>query len=184
MQRDVVRLGIQFVQRDHGDIQLLSEAGSHIRIVRHHLHPERERAARNFHANPAQSNDAQRLAAKLGALQRLLLPFAGLHGGVGTHQGARHGQHQSEGVFRDGNRIAAGSVHHHDAALGGGVEIDVVDTHARASDDAQLGSLVHHGRIDEGCRADNDGVGVGQLAGKSFLVGTDDGPVAVLAKDL
>ena len=85
---------------------------------------------------------------------------------MGPHQGTRHGQHESEGVFGDGNRIAARSVHHHDAALGGGVEIDVVDAHAGASDHAQLGSLVHHGRIDKGRRAHNDGVSVGQLTGK------------------
>ena len=74
-------------------------------------------------------------------------------------------------MFGDGNSIAAGRVHHHDAALGGGVQIDVVDADAGASDDAQLGGLVHHGRIDKGRRADNDGVGVGQLSGKVSLSG-------------
>ena len=97
---------------------------------------------------------------------------------------ARQRQHESEGVLGDGDRIAAGRVHDHDAALGGGIEIDVIDAHARASDDAQLGRLVHHGGVDEGGRAHQNGVGIGQFAGKRFFVGRDDGPVAVLGKDL
>ncbi len=158
MQRDVVGLRVQFVQRSQRDIQLLGEAGRNVRIVRDHLHPEGLGAARNLDANPAESYDAQSLAAKLGALQRFLFPLAGLHGGVGAHQAPRQRQHESEGVFGDRDRIAPGRVHHHDTALGSGVEIDVVDTHAGASDDAQLGSLRHHGRVNKRRRAHQDGV--------------------------
>ena len=74
-------------------------------------------------------------------------------------------------MLGDGDRIAAGSVHHHDAALGGGIEIDVVDAHARASDHAQFGSLVHHGRVDEGRRAHHDGVCIRQFTGERSLSG-------------
>ena len=86
MQRDVVRLGEELVQRRQGDVQLLRQAGRDVRIVGDHLHAEGQRAARDFDADAAQSDDAQRLAAKLGALQRLLLPFAGVHGGVGARE--------------------------------------------------------------------------------------------------
>ena len=73
----------------------------------------------------------------------------------GRAPGNAPGQHQSEGVFGNGNGIAAGSIHHHDAALGGCIEVNVVDAYARAPDDAQLGGLVHHGRINKCCRATN-----------------------------
>ena len=75
----------------------------------------------------------------------------------------RQRQHEREGVLGDSDGIAARRVHHHDAAFGGGVEIDVVDAHAGASDDAQLGGLVHHGGIDERGRAHQDGIRCGEL---------------------
>ena len=137
----------------------------------------------DFDSDAAQADDAQRLAAKLGALQRLLLPLAGMHGGVGAHQVTRQRQHESEGVLGDRDGIAAGRVHHHDAALGGGVEIDVVHAHAGASDDAQLGGLVHHGGIDERGRAHQYGVRSGQFAGERLFVGGYDVPVVVFAED-
>ena len=167
------------------DVQLLRQAGRDVRIVGDDLHAEGQSAARDFDADAAESDDAERLAAKLGALQRLLLPLAGLHGGVSAHQDERASrQHESEGVLGDGNSIAAGRIHHHDAALGGGVEIDVVDAHAGAPDDAQLGSLVHHGRVDEGRRANHDGIGIGQFAGERLFVGRNHGPIAVFAENL
>ena len=164
-------------------VQLLRQAGRDVRIVRDHLHPEGLRATRDFDAHAAQSDDAQRLAAKLGALQRLLLPLAGMHGGVGTAELTRHRQHEGEGVLGDRDGVAAGSVHHHDAALGGGVEIDVVHAHAGASDDAQLGRLVHHGGVDEG-RPERTRMASASASSPSerFLVRGDNGPVAVLGE--
>ena len=169
MQGDVVRLGEQLVERRQRDVQLLREAGRDVGIVRDDLHAEGEGAAGNFDADAAQSDDAQGLAAKLAALQRLLFPLAGMHGGVGPRELTRQGQHESERVLGDRYGIAAGRVHHHDAALGGGVEIDVVDAHAGASDDAQLGRLVHHGCIDEGRRAHQNGVGIRSVPRRELL---------------
>ena len=57
---------------------------------------------------------------------------------------ASHRQHECKGVLRNGHRVAARSIHDHDAVLGSRIEIDVIDAHARASDDPQLGSLGHH----------------------------------------
>ncbi len=126
----------------------------------------------------------KRFAAQLAALQGLLFPLAGVHGGVGPCELTRHGQHEREGVLSNRHGVAAGSVHDHDAALGGSVEIDVVDAHPGASDDAQLGRLVHHGGVNEGSRAHQNGVGIGQFPDQRFFVGGDDGPVALLSKDL
>src|SRR5664280_418575 len=83
-------------------------------------------------------------------------------------------------MLGDSDSIAARRVHHHDAALGGSVEIDVVDAHAGASDDAQLGSLVHHGSVDERGRADQYSVRSGQLTGESLFVGGYDFPVTMV----
>ena len=41
-------------------------------------------------------------------------------------------------MFRGGDGVAEGRVHHHDAALRGGGNIDVVDADAGAADDLQL----------------------------------------------
>ncbi len=89
MQRDVVGLGEDLVERCQRDVQLLGQAWRDVRIVGDDLHAEGQSAARDFDADAAESDDAERLAAKLGALQRLLLPLAGLHGGVSSHQVAR-----------------------------------------------------------------------------------------------
>ena len=44
---------------------------------------------------------------------------------------------QGEGVLGGGDGVAAGGVYDDDAALGGGVEVDVVDARAGAGDDLQ-----------------------------------------------
>ena len=183
MQRDVVRLGVELIQRNHGDIQLLRQTRRDVRIVRDHLHTEGKGATRDFDADAPQSDDAQRLAAQLGALQRFLFPLAGVHGGIGAGEEARQRQHESKGVLGDRYSIAAGSVHDDDAALGSGIEIDVIHAHTGAPDDAQSGGLVHHRGVNKRGGADQDGVGGWQLRGKCFFVGRNHRPVGMLSKD-
>src|SRR5208337_1557846 len=131
-----------------------------------------------------QADDAQHLAAQLAALQRLLFPLAGMHGRVSPSELTSQGKHESEGVFGNRYGIAARRVHHHDAALGGGIEIDIVDAHPGASYDAQLGRLVHHGGVNESGGAHQNGVGIGQFPDECLFVGGNHRPVTLLSKDL
>ena len=75
----------------------------------------------------------------------------------------REGQHQRQRVLGNGDGIAARRVHHRNAALGGGVEVDVVHAHASAPDHPQLWRLVHHRGIHEHCRAHQQRVSIGQF---------------------
>src|ERR1035438_5510624 len=95
----------------------------------------------------------------------------------------RQGQHESEGMLGDSDSIAARGVHHHNAAFGGSVEIDVVQGRASASDDAQLGGLVHHGRVNERGRADQDAIRCGELTRERLFVGGYNFPVFVFAEN-
>src|ERR1022692_1005879 len=95
----------------------------------------------------------------------------------------RQGQHESEGMLGDSHSIAAGRVHPHDAAFGGSVEIDVVHAHAGASDDAQLGGLVHHGRVNERGRADQDAIRGSEFTRERVVVGGYNFPVFVFAEN-
>ena len=72
-------------------------------------------------------------------------------------------QHEREGVLSHGNRVAARSIHHQDARGGGGGQIDVIDAHARAADDAQIRRGRQHGFIHCDGAADDECVGPGQM---------------------
>ena len=68
-------------------------------------------------------------------MKRVLLPLAGLGGGVGGGDLAGQGEHHGDGVLGGGDRVAERRVHHHDARGGGGRDVDVVDADAGAADD-------------------------------------------------
>ena len=68
----------------------------------------------------------------------LLRPLARAHGRGGLRDAPRQREQHGDGVLGGGDVAAAGRVHHHDAALGGRVDVDVVDADAGAADDAQL----------------------------------------------
>src|SRR5882724_9606109 len=87
-------------------------------------------------------------------------------------------------MLGDRDSVAPGSIHHRDAALGGGIEVDVVYAYAGATDDAQLL------RVREKCgvylhrRANHEGIGIAHVLGKIVLdvVGGDDRPTWFFAE--
>ena len=102
-----------------------------------------------------------------------------MHRGVGRRNFARQREHQADGQLRDGDSICAGGVHHHDAAAGGGLGVDVVDTHAGAADDPQLGRFFHKGVVHLHGRTHNQRIGIGQGRGQAvgeLVVGEDFPP--------
>ena len=73
------------------------------------------------------------------------LPALHRRGRLRDRAGERE-QH-ADRVLGGGDVVAAGRVHHHDAAPGGRVDVDVVDADAGAADDAQpLGGGDHLAR--------------------------------------
>src|SRR5687767_186017 len=75
--------------------------------------------------------------------------------GLGNFAGTRH-QHR-EGQFGGGDGVAAGGVHDHDPAAGGGFDIDVVHSDASATDDPELGGGFHDVAGDLGLGPDDHG---------------------------
>ena len=71
-----------------------------------------------------------------------------MHGGVGAGDTARHGDHEADGKLCNGDCVGTGRVHHDDAGVGGGIDIDVVDTHTGAANGAQFGCGLEELRVD------------------------------------
>jgi hypothetical protein len=118
MQRDEVGAGEQRIEvcllHAHFDRAFWRQE----RIEGHDLHLEAERAGSDDAADIARADQAQRLAGDFDAHEVILRPFARLRLGVGFGDLAREREHQRNGVFRRGDRVAERRVHHHHA-LGG-----------------------------------------------------------------
>ena len=112
------------------------------RIVGDHLHPEPQRPVGDDRADIAGADQAQCLARQLDAHEPVLLPFAVLGGAVGLGQLARQREHQSDGMFGGGYRIAERRVHDDDAAGRRGGDVDIVDADTGPTDDLEIGRRV------------------------------------------
>ena len=135
-----------------------ARSGGQEGIVGDHLHPQAERAVGDDRADIAAADQAERLAGQLDAHEAVLLPLAGLGGGVGGGQLAGEREHQGDGMLGGGDRVAERRVHDDDAARGGGRDVDIVDADAGAADHLEVGGGLEHVRGDLGRRADGEAV--------------------------
>jgi hypothetical protein len=160
VQRDHVRLAQQLVERQQLELQLRGALGREVGVVPHHVHAERARQLRHVPADAAQADDADRLAAELGALEPLAVPFTAAHRFRGPGDVAGLREQQAHRVLRGADRVGAGRVHDRDSPTGGRVHVDVVHPGAGAGDHAQPGAVGEqirgHARLaahDQGLRA-------------------------------
>ncbi len=168
VQREVVGLGEELFEGDQRDAVFAGDGGGDKWIAADDFEAEAAGALCDFKADAAEAENAERFAAQLCALQALLLPLAGVHGGVGGGQLAGEREHEADGELGDGDGVGAGRIHDDDAAAGGGFGIDVVDTHAGAANDAQLRRLLHQRVVDLHGGADDERVGVGERGGQAI----------------
>ena len=131
-----------------------------------HVHAEGARPVGDFLADPAEPDDAERLAAQLRAGEPLLVPHPALHRGIGGADRARQRQHQRPGVLRDADAVRAGRIHDDDAAIGGGGDVDVVHAGSGAGDHPKPGRGGDQLRIDLRGAANDQRVGVGEVFGQ------------------
>ena len=117
MQREVVRVLIQFFDRIHFFHAVGLENGriGDKRIVGDHVHAHRLALAAHQPAHVAVSMDTEGLALNLGTR-------------AGREAVAGHENHHGERQFGHGVGVLARSVHHHDAACGSRREVHVVVT--------------------------------------------------------
>ena len=122
-------------------------------------HAEGEGPLGDQRADPAEADDAERLAVQLDALPLRALPAAGHERRVGLGDVAGLGQQQGHGLLGRREDVRLRGVDHHDATLGGRGHVDVVEADAGPADHDQVGA----GRQDLGGhlrgRADDQGVG-------------------------
>ena len=155
---DEVGARVELVERDQLDAQARGDLVGDEGVVGDHLHAQPEGPLGDDGADVAEADDAEHLVAHLGAEPLLPLPAPRAHAGRGLRDVARQGEQQRDRVLGGGDVGSAGRVHDHDALLGGGIDVDVVDADARPADHAQRVRPREHVGGDLGAAADDEGV--------------------------
>lgn len=124
--RDEVGAAQQFVQRQQLDTQLRGAGRGHVGVIGDQVGAEGAEPLGNQLPDPAQPDDADRLAEDLGARERRSLPGVLVQRGVGGRDLTGRGQQQRQRVLGGAVDVRRRRVDHQDTALGGGVDVDVV----------------------------------------------------------
>ena len=148
----------QRVEVDLLHAEVLRPLGREERVVGDHPHLQAMGAVGHDRADIAAADQPQHLAHELHAHEPVLLPLAAAGRAVGGGDLARQGQHQRDRVLGRGDRVAERRVHHHHAALGRGLDVDVVDADPRPADHLQPRRRGQHLGGDLGRRADRQAV--------------------------
>ncbi len=131
-----------------------------------HLQPQR--AVGNDRADVPRTNQAKGFVGDLGAHKTGFFPFASLSRGVGLGQLPRNGEHQGDGVFGSGDRVAKRRVHHDHTLFRGGGNVDVVHPDTGTGNNLQV-----FGGIQQFCG------GFGGRADGKAVIGRDRGQQGV-----
>ncbi len=174
---DVVGKREHFVEGRHRHAEGLGAGFGEVRVVGEHLHAEGVGALGDFGADAAEAEDAEVLAEEFGAGEGLAVPLAFAHRLDGFGYRASQGEQVGEGQLGGRDGVARRGVHHDHAALGGGIDVDVVDAHPGTADANEAGGGGEDFAGDLGLGTDQDGVHVGD-EGEDLLrgraIGFDD----------
>ena len=126
---DEVRASEQLVRIVHALRAELTEAlGGDELVVGDHPHLEGPRPGGHELSDPPESEYPEGLSVELAALEAAAIPLAAGERCVCLGHVPAEGEHQGEGVLGRRDRVRLGGVRHDDAALGGRLDVDVVDT--------------------------------------------------------
>jgi hypothetical protein len=120
----------------------------------------------NRSADPSEPDDAERLARKFGADERLAFPVTGPYRRDGARGVAHEREHQHEGLFGRGERVGAWCVEDDDAGVSRRGDVDRVDADAGACDDRKLRAESQERPVDLRLAANDQTVGVGERRGE------------------
>lgn len=161
MDGEEVGAGETGVELDEFGTELVGALLADVGVVGDDVHPERRELLCDLLADAAEADDAEDLAVDLVAEVVGLGPLAVFQAGVGLRNRARGGEAHRHRVFGGGADVPLGCVGDDDAVLSRGVDVDVVDADAGASDDDEVGCRLEHlgGHLRSG--ADDEPVRVG-----------------------
>ena len=137
---------------------VLGPVGRDERVVGHQPHAEGQGPLGHQGPDPPQTDDAEDLAVQLDALPLGALPLPRHQGGVGLGDVPGLGQQQGHGLLGGREDVRLGGVDHHDPALGGRVDVDVVEPDAGPAHHDEVGAGRQHLGGDRGGRADDQGL--------------------------
>ena len=171
---DEVALGEQLVEGDQAGAEHAGALHRDVGVVGEDLDAEALEPLGDELADAAEADDADLLLEQLDAAVLAALPGAVLQGLVGRRDVAGAGEQQADGELGGAGDVGGRCVDDHDAGLGGGLDVDVVEADAGAGDDLQApgggdGLGVHLRR-----GADEDRVDVGEGREQGPAVGTVD----------
>ena len=160
MNGDEVRLPQQFLQRQQRHAQLGGAGRLHIRVVSDQPHAERAQPLGHEQADAAQAHDTHGLVREFHTGVLAAFPLSVYQRLVRRGNVARAGQQQRNCEFRGRHDVRGGRVDHHDPGLGSGIDVDVVQAHAGASDHLEPASSSQRLGIDLRGRTHKDRVHV------------------------
>ena len=141
-------------------------------VVRDQVHTERGEALGNEDPDPAEPHNADGLVRYFDAGVLGALPLTTVQRGIRGHNVARAREQQSHRQFRGADDVGGGCVHHHDTRLGGGLDVDVVQSNARARDDLQALRGCDGFRVDLRRRTDQDGIDIRDRRNQLIAIGS------------
>jgi hypothetical protein len=173
---DEVALAQQLLQAHQPDAELRGAGGLDVRVVGDDVHVERRQPLGDEHADAAETEHADGLALQLDAGVLGALPLALLEGRVPLRNVPSGGQKQRDRVLGGGDDVGGGGVDHHHPGLGGGLHVDVVESHARPGHHPQPVRVLEHLGGDLGRTPHDQRVDVGDGRQQPLPVGPVDVP--------
>ena len=158
--RHEVRLGDELLERHQPHPHLRRPTGLHVGVVGDHAHPEGAQPLRDQHADAAEPDDADGLLVELDAGVLAALPLAVAAAPAGRADVPGGGEHQRDGQLGGGDDVRGRRVDDHDAVLGRGLHVDVVEADPGAGDDGEPPCCRERLGVDLGGRADEERVDV------------------------
>jgi len=162
MDGDKVGGAQQIIQRQQVYADGGGAAGRNERIICDDAHLQALGLGGNQAANTTEPHQAQHLVAYLNTLEVVLLPATRFERAHRRDQLACQRKDHGNRVFSNGIAIAGRCVDHQDAALGGRLDVDIVDTRSGTPHHAQPSSGLEQSLIHLGRAADNEGIVLGQ----------------------
>ena len=175
MNADDVGFGEESVERHEGHPQLARPRSLDVRVVGQQAHPESRQALRDKDADSAQPENARGLVEQLHPRPLRALPLAATQRRVRRGDPAGDRQQQADRVLSGTDDVRLGSVDDHHPAAGRRRDVDVVQAHPGAGDNAQVRRRRQRLRVNLGGASDDHGVDVRQRGNERRTVGPVDG---------